>query len=104
MDISDRNFININFSWFDMDFSDFRDSIELSPDCSVFRLGIEKRTELSLEDNYENNQNNSIKNFLNLCIVSGNFGEFDRKKSQKNIEILCNVITNKSNICPLIKK
>lgn len=88
-----------------MEFSDFKDSIEISPEYTIFPVSSRKKTEINLEESdFENSQMKSMKNFLNLCIISGNFGEFDRKKSQKNIEILCNVIGTKNSICPLIKK
>lgn len=88
-----------------MEFSDFKDSIEISSEYTIFQINSRKNTEINLEElDFENSQLKSMKNSLNLCIMSGTFGEFDRKKSQKNIEILCNVISMKNNICSLIKK
>lgn len=98
LEMKDNNFCRIFLSWYDMEFNEYVDFVGVYKEYIIPTLA-KKDSEMGIldlnETDLENHEMMEKKNIFKLVLSSGHFGEFDRKKSKKNIEIVVNII-NKS--------
>jgi len=107
LEYKDNSFCQTIISWYDMEFIEFFDSIGINHETSIMTSQSKKESEMGIinlnETDLENMEIPEKMNVLKLILVSGHFGEFDNKKSKKNIEIVINLIGSKNSLLNNIK-
>lgn len=90
-----------------MEFNEFTDSIGINKETIVVSSHIKKESDSSIinisETDIERSEQIEMNNSIKMVLVSGHFGEFDRKKSKKNIEIVVNCVGSKGSLLNVIK-
>jgi hypothetical protein len=107
LEYKDSSFLQLTISWYDMEFTELVDSIGINNEANIVSSHIKKESDSSIinlnETDLESLEMQEKGNFVKLMMVSGHFGEFDRKKSKKNIEIVVNCIGEKGSLLNVIK-
>ena len=107
LEYKDSSFLQLSISWFDMEFIEFIDSIGISRETVIVSSHMKKESETSIinlnETDLESSAMQDKINYIKLVLVSGHFGEFDRKKAKKNIEIVVNCINAKGSVLNVVK-
>ena len=105
LEYNDMSFCNVSISWYDMEFNEFFDTIGISNETNI--ISCQTKKDISIinvnETDLENLEMIEKLNNLKLVILSGHFGEFDRKKSKKNIEIVINIVGGKHSALDIMK-